>query len=145
MKVVRLLIAAKVVKREVAKVLHPQAAQPVVINGRVMPESVVQGVVGFLLLYIGVFGVGSLLISLQGLDMISSMSAVASTLGNIGVGFGSVGPSGSYAVLSPVSKLLLSFFMLLGRLELFTMLAVLSPDSGRNEDRPRRQGSLRTI
>ncbi|MDI9458611.1 MAG: TrkH family potassium uptake protein [Bacillota bacterium] len=126
-KVVRLLIAAKVVKREVAKVLHPQAAQPVVINGRVMPESVVQGVVGFLLLYIGVFGVGSLLISLQGLDMISSMSAVASTLGNIGVGFGSVGPSGSYAVLSPVSKLLLSFFMLLGRLELFTMLAVLSP------------------
>lgn len=92
-----------------------------------MPESVVQGVVGFLLLYIGVFGVGSLLISLQGLDMISSMSAVASTLGNIGVGFGSVGPSGSYAVLSPVSKLLLSFFMLLGRLELFTMLAVLSP------------------
>ena len=69
------------------------------------------------------------------------MSAVASTLGNIGVGFGSVGPSGSYAVLSPVSKLLLSFFMLLRRLELFTMLAVLSPGFWKEWDLTQRQGA----
>lgn len=126
-KVVRVLVAAKVVKREVAKVLHPQAAKPVVINGRVMPAAVVQGVVSFCFLYLALFIMGSLVISLEGIDLLSAMSAVAATLGNIGVGFGAVGPTGSFALFSPAGKLFLSFLMLLGRLELFTMLAALSP------------------
>ena len=126
-KVVRLVVWAKVVKREISRVLHPQAAKPVIINGRVMPAEVVQGVVSFLLLYFAVFALGSLVISLEGLDLLSSMSAVAATLGNIGVGLGAVGPKPGFAGLSSASKLFLSFLMLLGRLELFTMLAVMSP------------------
>lgn len=126
-KVVRLLVAAKVVKRELSRVLHPRAAKPVVIGGRVMPPEVVQGVVGFLLLYAAVFALGFLVISLEGLDLLSSMGAVAATLGNVGVGLGAVGPRGSFASFSSPGKLFLSFLMLLGRLELFTMLAALSP------------------
>ncbi|NMB00815.1 MAG: TrkH family potassium uptake protein [Firmicutes bacterium] len=126
-KVIRLLVASKVVKREIAKTLHPQVATPIVINGRVVKSEVVQGVVSFYLLYFAVFIVGSLLISLEGLDLFSSMGAVAASLGNIGLGFGQVGPTGSFALFSPVGKLFLSFLMLLGRLELFTLLAVLNP------------------
>lgn len=127
-KVVRLLVTAKVVKREIAHVLHPQAARPVIVNGRVMSSDVVHGVVSFLLLYIAVFALGSLVISLEGVDLISAMSATAATLGNVGVGFGAVGPRAGFAGLSAASKLFLSFLMLLGRLELFPLLAVLSPN-----------------
>ncbi|HPT84159.1 MAG TPA: TrkH family potassium uptake protein [Limnochordia bacterium] len=127
-KVVRLLVTAKVVKREINRVLHPQAARPVIINGRVMSSDVVQGVVSFLLLYVAVFALGSLVISLEGVDLLSAMSAVAATLGNVGVGFGAVGPTAGFVGLSSASKLFLSFLMLLGRLELFPLLAVLSPN-----------------
>jgi trk system potassium uptake protein TrkH len=123
-KVIRLLVAGKVVKRELARLLHPQVARPITINGRVTPTEVVQGVASFYLLYFAIFALGSLLISLDGLDLFSSMSAVAASLGNIGPGFGAVGPSKTYALFSPYSKLLLSFFMLLGRLELFTLLVI---------------------
>jgi len=108
--------------------LHPQAARPVIINGRVMSSDVVQGVVSFLLLYVAVFALGSLVISLEGVDLLSAMSAVAATLGNVGVGFGAVGPTAGFVGLSSASKLFLSFLMLLGRLELFPLLAVLSPN-----------------
>ncbi|HHT67923.1 MAG TPA: TrkH family potassium uptake protein [Firmicutes bacterium] len=126
-KVIRLLVAAKVVRREIAKTLHPQAMTPIIINGRVASSEVVQGVTSFYLLYLAVFVIGSLLISLEGLDPFSSMSAVAATLGNIGPGFGNVGPTATFAMFSPFSKLLLSFLMLVGRLELFTLLVILTP------------------
>jgi trk system potassium uptake protein TrkH len=126
-KVVRLMVGAKVVRGEISRVLHPQAARPVIVSGRVMPPEVVRNVISFLLLYFAVFAVGSLMISLDGLDLFSSMSAVAATLGNVGVGFGGVGPTAGFAGLGLGSKLILSFLMLLGRLELFPVLAVLSP------------------
>lgn len=126
-KVIRLLVAGKVVRREISKTLHPRVANPIIINGRVMAPEVIQGVVSFYLLYFGVFIIGSLVISLEGLDLVSTMSAVAATLGNIGPGFGAVGPSKTFALFSPASKLLFSFFMLLGRLELFTLLVVFNP------------------
>ncbi|MCK9525554.1 MAG: TrkH family potassium uptake protein [Limnochordia bacterium] len=126
-KVIRVLVAGKVIKREFARILHPQAATPITINGKVTPPEVVQGVAGFYLLYLATFILGSLLISLENLDPFSAMSAVAATLGNIGPGFGAVGPMQTYAPFSPFSKILLSFFMLLGRLELFTLLILFTP------------------
>jgi trk system potassium uptake protein TrkH len=126
-KVIRLLVAGKVIKREFARILHPQAATPITINGKVTSPEVVQGVAGFYLLYFAVFILGSLIISLENLDPFSAMSAVAATLGNIGPGFGAVGPMQTYALFSPFSKILLSFFMLLGRLELFTLLILFTP------------------
>ncbi len=126
-KVIRLLVAGKVMKREFARILHPQAATPITIDGKATPPEVVQGVASFYLLYFAVFALGSLIISLEGLDLFSAMSAVAATLGNIGPGFGAVGPSETFALFSPFSKLLLSLFMLLGRLELFTLLVIFTP------------------
>ncbi len=114
-------------KREFARILHPQAATPITIDGKATPPEVVQGVASFYLLYFAVFALGSLIISLEGLDLFSAMSAVAATLGNIGPGFGAVGPSETFALFSPFSKLLLSLFMLLGRLELFTLLVIFTP------------------
>lgn len=126
-KVIRLLIAGKLVRKELAKILHPQATTAVKINGRVISSEVVQGVANFYLLYLAAFVLGSLLISLEGLDLFSTMSSVATTLGNIGPGFAVVGPSQTFALFSPFSKLLLSFLMLLGRLELFTLLVIFTP------------------
>ena len=126
-KVVRLLVAGKVVKREVGKILHPQLAAPITINGRIVAPDIVSGVASFYFLYVLTFVIGSLLISLEGLDLISSMSAVAVTLGNIGPGFGAVGPSQTFASFSRASKLLFSLLMLLGRLELFTLFSILTP------------------
>lgn len=126
-KVIRLLVAGKVVKRELGKTLHPQMASPITINGKIVAPEVVSGVASFYFLYILTFILGSLLISLEGHDLLSSMSAVAATLGNIGPGFGAVGPSQTFAAFSGVSKLMFSFFMLLGRLELLTLLSILTP------------------
>lgn len=123
-KIVRLLVAAKVVRREVSRTLHPHAATPITLNGRVLSTETVQGVVSFYLIYFAVFLLGSLVISLEGLDLFSAMSAVAANLGNIGPGFGAVGPTRTYALFSPASKLFLSFLMLLGRLELVTLLVI---------------------
>ncbi len=82
----------------------------------------------FYFLYLSTFAVASLLISLTGADLLSSMSAVAATLGNIGPGFGLVGgPSRTFANFGPSAKLLFSLLMLLGRLELFTLLVLVTP------------------
>lgn len=126
-KVIRFVVAAKVVKREISRTLHPQAMRPIIVNGRTMPLEVVQGVGSFYLLYFSVFVIGSLLISLEGLELISAMGTVAASLGNIGLGIAEIGPQGTFAFFSPVGKLFLAFLMLLGRLELFTLLVVLTP------------------
>ena len=126
-KVIRFLVAGKVIKREFARTLHPQAATPITINGKVTSPDVVKGVASFYLLYLAVFVLGSLAISLENIDPFSAMSAVAATLGNVGPGFGMAGPMQNYALFSPFSKVMFSFFMLLGRLELFTLLLVFTP------------------
>lgn len=126
-KVIRLLVAGKIVKREVTKTLHPQQATAITINGKIVAPEVVSGVTSFYFLYFAIFILGSLLISLEGLDLISSMSAVATTLGNVGPGLGAVGPTETFVHFTPLSKLFFSTLMLLGRLELFTMIVFLTP------------------
>lgn len=126
-KVVRLLVAGKVVKREISKTLHPQIAAPITINGRIVAPEIVSGVASFYFFYLAVFILGTLLISLEGIDMFSAMSSVAATLGNVGPGFGIVGPARTFSVFSSWSKLLFSLLMLLGRLELFTLLVIFTP------------------
>lgn len=123
-KVIRLLFAGKVVKRELRKILHPQIAAPITINGKAVAAEIVSGVASFYFLYLSTFVLASLLVSLGGYDLISSSSAVAATLGNVGPGFGAVGPTQTFAHFSKGSKLLFSFLMLLGRLELFTLLSI---------------------
>lgn len=131
-KVIRLVILFKLVKREVQKILHPHAYIPIQINKKMVPPDVIASVTSFFFLYLAIFVVGTLLISLEGGGFISSSSAVAATLGNIGPGFDLVGPTMTYSHFSIPSKLLLSLMMLFGRLELFTIFIMLMPSFWRN-------------
>ncbi len=127
MKQIRILLVIKLVKREFKKILHPRAMIPLKMNGKAIPSDVVANISSFFVLYIIIFVIGTAIVSLEGIGMISAASAVAATLGNIGPGFELVGATQNYNHFSYPIKGLLSFFMLLGRLELFTVLSLLSP------------------
>lgn len=126
-KVIRLIILFKLVKREVSKLLHPRALVPIQLNGKMLTSDVIASVTGFFFLYMLIFAVGTLLISIENIGILSAASAVAATLGNIGPGFDFVGPTNTYAMFSNFSKWVLSFMMLFGRLELFTMFLLITP------------------
>ena len=98
------------------------------INGRVVPDDVVRSVLGFLALYMGIFIVCSILLAGLGVDFTTSFSAVAAAIGNIGPGFGLVGPAGNYADIPALGKWLLAWCMLLGRLEIYTLIIFLVPE-----------------
>jgi len=126
-KVVRILALIKLIQREFTKILHPRSVVSVKINDQPIAEDTLMNIASFFMLYMVIFILGTILISLEGIGLLGAGSAVAATLGNIGPGFGFVGPTSTYAYFSAPGKLLLSFFMLLGRLELFTVLALFSP------------------
>ncbi|NMB27960.1 MAG: TrkH family potassium uptake protein [Tissierellia bacterium] len=132
-KVIRILVLLKLVKREFAKIFHPRAMIPIKIGDKIVPNETVAGISSFFALYMIIFILGTIVISLEGIDFESSASAVAATLGNIGPGLGFVGPSKTYSQFSYPGKLLLSLFMLLGRLELFTIIVLFSPNTWRKE------------
>ncbi|MFC1620445.1 TrkH family potassium uptake protein [Candidatus Neomarinimicrobiota bacterium] len=125
-KVVRIMVVLKYIVAEVRKVIHPHAIIPVKVGSVVIPDDVIRNTLGFVLFYLGIFMVISLALGLFNLDMISAMGASASALGNIGPAFGSVGPYDNYAHLADGAKWLLSFAMLLGRLEIFTVMVLFS-------------------
>jgi trk system potassium uptake protein TrkH len=126
-KVVRHVILIKNTFLEIKRQLHRSAVFPLRVNGRVVPRSVVSNVLAFFVIYILTFVVGTLILASLGLDMEAAMGGVASCLGNIGPGLGAVGPVGNYAEVHDAGKWTLSLIMLLGRLELFTFLVILTP------------------
>ncbi len=125
MKVIRVLLLGKQGLREIQRLIHPHAHITVKVNEKVMPNRVVEAVWGFMAAYILVFAVMVLLLMASGLDQVTSFSAVAGTLNNLGPGLGEVGPN--YSGINDFSKWVLVFSMLLGRLEIFTVLVLLSP------------------
>lgn len=125
-KVIRIVLLLKNSLLELKRLIHPQAIIPVRLNGRSVPQGIIFNVLAFFLIYIIIFGIGSLILSIIGLNFESSVGAVASALGNIGPGFGTVGPMLNYSLVPDTGKWLLSFLMLLGRLELFTVLILFS-------------------
>lgn len=126
-KVVRHLLVARFTLRELSRTLHPRAVLPVKLGGRVVPDDVMRAVVVFMLLYLLVFAACTTVVALLGEDVVTALTATIATLGNIGPGFNQVGPMSNYAHLHPLSKLLLTGAMWLGRLELITVLALLQP------------------
>lgn len=127
MKVVRYLIIFKSIFREVSQMIHVKAVLPIRIGKHVVPESVVRSTAIFATTYLGCALIVTLYLLGLGMDMVSAVSAVAATLGNIGPGLGSVGPMLNYALIPASGKVLLTFLMLLGRLELFTVLVCFAP------------------
>lgn len=133
-KVMRILILLKIVKRYVSILLHPNAMANIKVNDKTLPVNTAQNVISFVLLYIATFFVVALVVSLDNFDMSTSLSAAAACLGNIGPGFNEVGPVMNYAEFSDQVKIVLSFAMLCGRLELFSIL-MLFTRSFWNKDR----------
>ncbi len=126
-KVVRYLVLFKSIFREIRKMVHTKAVLPLRVGEHVVPESTVRAILVFMLAYLGCALIGTLYLLGIGMDMVSAVSGVAATLGNIGPGLGTVGPALSFALVPTTGKLLLTFLMLLGRLEVFTVLVTLAP------------------
>lgn len=112
---------------ELKRLLHPRAVIPVRFNGKAVSMDIISNVQAFFIFYIGIAVFGSILLSIFGLDFVTAAGAVATCLGNVGPGIGTVGPVNNFAHLPDVVKWILSFFMLMGRLELFTVLLIFTP------------------
>lgn len=121
-KPIRLLILGKLVRRTVELKLHPSSVTPLKLDNRILPVEVPSGIAAFTFLYILLFFAGGILVSLDNVDLISSFSASGACLGNIGPGFGAIGPLSNYSIFSDGSTIVLSFLMIAGRLELFTVI-----------------------
>jgi trk system potassium uptake protein TrkH len=127
LKIVRHLLLFKNSFLELRRLIHPRAVIPVRYNNHAIPTEIISNILAFFLFYIFIFILGSLIMSLLGLDFTSAIGSVATSLGNVGPAIGSVGPTDNFANIPTIGKWFLSFFMLLGRLELFTILVIFSP------------------
>jgi len=125
MKVIRFLLLFKQGIREITRLVHPSAQIPVKIGNKAMPERVVESVWGFFATYVGCFTLMMLVLLATGLDQVTAFSAVAACLNNLGPGLGEVGYH--YGDINETAKWVLSMAMILGRLEIFTLLVLLSP------------------
>ena len=123
----RAVILGKVSLSEMRKMLHPNAVSAVRFEGKPLNERNIQGVHLFFAVYMAIFVVSCLLVSLEQLDLVTTFTAVATCINNVGPGLEIVGPMGNFSEFSPWSKLLLSFDMLVGRLEIFPMLLLFAP------------------
>lgn len=129
MKVSRMIIWAKTFFKELKIMIHPRNIYKISVDGRKVEHEVVRSVNVFLVAYLIVFSVSVLLVSLDGFDFTTNFSAVAATINNIGPGFNGVGPMANFSLFSPISKLVLIFDMIAGRLELFPILLLFSPST----------------
>ena len=125
MKVVRFILLAKQGSREISRLVHPNAEIPIKMGGKVIPDRVIQAVWGFFAVYITVFVVMFLILLSTGLSELTAFSAVAASINNLGPGLGEV--SSNMAGLPGLAKWVLCLAMLLGRLEIFTLLVILTP------------------
>jgi trk system potassium uptake protein TrkH len=128
MKCLRVMLYFKFCYKELFTLIHPHAVSRIKIGGKTVPEDVMHSILGFLGLYMGLFAFSSVLLAALGVDFVTSFGAVASSIGNIGPGFGMVGPAENYAQIPYLGKWLLVFCMLLGRLEIYTVIILLVPE-----------------
>ena len=131
-KVVRILLIAKYAMCELTQALHPRAVRPVRLNRCVVPPQIMRAIVSFLLLYLVVYVLSVAAIVGLGADLVTGLTACIATLGNIGPGFGMVGPMSSYAEFPLASKLVFILTMWIGRLEVMTVLILLHPSVWRS-------------
>ena len=124
-KVIRIYVLLKLIKQRVTKILYPHAIFVMKMGNKPVSEDIVQGISAFFISYILIFAVCSLAMAALGFDMVSAASSVAATLGNVGPGFGLV--AANYASVHSLGKIILAFCMWIGRLEVFTVLVLLTP------------------
>ncbi|MDR1495628.1 MAG: hypothetical protein LBS67_01740 [Clostridiales Family XIII bacterium] len=126
-KISRLIIIAKLIRRNVYKRLHPNAVVAVKVGGKTIPEEKVANISVFVIVYLLIFALGTVLLSLEGYDIETTAGSVIAALSNTGLGFGGTGFGHDFAAFSHAGKLLLSLLMLIGRLEIFAILMLFTP------------------
>lgn len=130
-KVSRFVILVKATASEVRHLLHPRSVKVTTMDGKAIGQETIQGVQSYLMVYFLINVASILLVSLDNFDFVTTVTAVQATLNNIGPGLGLAGPAGSFAMFSPLSKLVMTLDMLLGRLELFPVLILMMPSTWR--------------
>jgi trk system potassium uptake protein TrkH len=126
-KMVRFVLLVKQVRRELIRIAHPKAVIPIVYAGNAVDARVMQGVIAFMMFYGALLTGLSMALVFSGLDLVTSFSAVMACMNNIGPGLGQVGPAGNYANLTDLQTWICTIAMLLGRLELLSVLVLLTP------------------
>lgn len=125
-KTTRVVIMFKSIRRGIDKILHPKRVQSVKIDEKIVEEEIISGVFLFLGAYLVISIIGLIIVSFDGFDLVTTSSAVLTAISNVGPGLEVVGPTGNFGVFSPLSKIVLSFCMLAGRLEIYPMLIMFS-------------------
>jgi trk system potassium uptake protein TrkH len=126
MKVMRMLIGLRSAFREVRLIFSPNTMMSIFVGGKSVPDAVVRSVAGFFILYLSIWGAGTLLLSISGPDLVTSATASAATLGNIGPGLARVGPTQNFAFFGAWDKALMVLLMWMGRLEIYSIAALFS-------------------
>lgn len=126
-KVIRLVVLAKHAWGSLTALLHPHATLTLMVDGKPLSAGVLRGIVQFVVLYVGLFAASVVVLSFDGHDLVTTVSAAIAMLGNTGSGLGLVGPYDSYGFFSPWAKLYMTGLMIAGRLEVITVIALLSP------------------
>jgi trk system potassium uptake protein TrkH len=128
MKIMRVMLLIRHGYHEIFRIIHPHAVITVKVGGKPVPAHILSSIWGFFILYVGLFVVATLIMASLGLDMISALASVAASIGNIGPGLGIVGPVQNYLSIPVPGKWILIFCMLLGRLEIYTIIILLVPE-----------------
>ena len=128
-KVSRIVLLFRTMTREIGQIIHPHMVKKLKFEGRVVGQEVLRSVNAFMVAYVLIFAVSTLLVCLDGFDLVTSFTAVAATLNNIGPGLEMVGPIGNFSCFSDLSKIVLIFDMLAGRLEIFPLLVLFFRDT----------------
>jgi len=123
-KVDRVVIFLQTLKRQVLKLQHPQAVIPVRFDGQPVDDETVASVLLFIVLYVLILFLNGLALTAMGVDITTAFSASAATISTVGPGFGEVGSASNYAIIPDFGKVLLTFNMLLGRLEIFGLMLI---------------------
>ena len=126
MKIARVILLIKYAATETRRMLHSRAIIPIRIGERTIGDDVIRNTLGFFLIYLSFFVLTALVLTALNYDFTSSLSVAASAIGNVGPAFGSFGPTDNYALLHPIGKWMMTFCMLLGRLEIFTIMVLFS-------------------
>ncbi|OGP92710.1 MAG: potassium transporter [Deltaproteobacteria bacterium RBG_16_48_10] len=124
---IRIQVLLKQIVSEIKKLFHPHGVFPIKIGNKPIPDTTVSNIMGFFILYVLLFSLSVLAMAWFGLELDTSIGAVAATLGNVGPGIGTVGPAGNYAHIPILGKWILSFLMMAGRLEVYTVLVIFLP------------------
>lgn len=127
-KTMRVMLLLKHGFREIFRIVHPHAVIPVKLGGKAVPQDVMSSIWGFFILYMGLFIAAAIIMAALGLDLVSAISSVAASIGNIGPGLGIVGPVKNYQSIPFIGKWVLLFCMLLGRLEIYTVIVLMTPE-----------------